>query len=92
MIRRLNLAEPVTLVRSPTLTNRLSLPTLNGSRPDRRKAGAMVRRHARRAIGHRLGNRAMCSGEVPQQPPTMLSRPERAHSPICSAICAPVSS
>jgi hypothetical protein len=32
----LELGEPVTLVRSPTLTNSESAPTLNGSRPDRR--------------------------------------------------------
>jgi hypothetical protein len=35
-IIRAKAREPVTLVRSPTLTNSESLPTLKGSRPDRR--------------------------------------------------------
>jgi hypothetical protein len=34
----------------------------------------------------------MCAGEVPQQPPTMLTRPERAHSTISLASCSGVSS
>ena len=37
-IKRLNIAEPVTLVRSPTLTNRLSLLIVNASKPDKRQA------------------------------------------------------
>ena len=36
-ISRLNFAEPVTLVRSPTLTNSESSRMLQGSRPDRRR-------------------------------------------------------
>src|SRR5690606_7930821 len=35
---------------------------------------------------------AMCSGVVPQQPPTMLTRPARAHSSIWAHICSGVSS
>ena len=34
----------------------------------------------------------MCSGVVPQQPPTMLSQPLRAKSPSTSAMCSGVSS
>ena len=41
-IIRANALEPVTLVRSPTLTKRESSSILNGSRPDRRMAGGMV--------------------------------------------------
>src|SRR3546814_103173 len=35
---------------------------------------------------------AMCGGVVPQQPPTMLSRPAFAHSSIWPHICSGVSS
>jgi hypothetical protein len=34
----------------------------------------------------------MCSGVVPQQPPTMFSQPFLAHSPMCVAIDSGVSS
>ncbi len=34
----------------------------------------------------------MCSGVVPQQPPTIFSQPSFAHSPICADIDSGVSS
>ena len=43
-----NLAEPVTLVRSPTLTNKLLRSMVSGSRPLRRQAGSMAGSVARR--------------------------------------------
>ena len=79
----LNCAEPVTLVRSPTLTKLLSGVICSGSRPLRRVwRGRLVMRRppvaARAAAAHRATAAAiarMCAGVVPQQPPTMLSRP-----------------
>ena len=86
LIRRLNFAEPVTLVRSPTFTNRLSSPMVNGSRPDRRQAtgssGSL--RGGSPATAWLMA--AICSGVVPQQPPTMLRKPDSAHSRICAAM------
>ena len=56
-----NFAEPVTLVRSPTLTNRLSGPMLSGSRPAQPAARLEHRRPARRQAGDRVArSRAMC--------------------------------
>ncbi len=65
--------EPVTLVRSPTLTNSDSGVMVSGSRPDRRVHGAGVgtSRGARPAAAAAMAR--MWSGVVPQQPPTKLS-------------------
>jgi hypothetical protein len=88
----LNCAEPVTLVRSPTLTKLISGESTQGSSPDRRVYGGSF-------AGTRGGTPAtacaiarMCAGVVPQQPPTRLSRPARANSPSISAISAGPSS
>ena len=80
------------LVRSPTLTKRLSPSMTHGSRPDRRRARGT-------SVGTRglppealLAIAAMCSGVVPQHPPTMLTSPEVANSPTTRAIASGVSS
>ena len=86
LIRRLNLAEPVTLVRSPTFTNRLSSPMFSGSRPDKRQATGISGslRGANPSTARLIA--AICCGVVPQQPPTILRKPASAHSRICFAI------
>jgi hypothetical protein len=92
MISRLKRAEPVTLVRSPTLTNSESAPMLQGSRPDSRQATGSSGM-ARGGCGLTASTMArIWSGVVPQQPPMMLMKPLAAQSPSSAAICAGVSS
>src|ERR671935_2783278 len=80
--------EPVMLVRSPITTNPISGVMFNGSRPESCKvdccpvgagppleSAATVRGGQSRTA---LAISRMCSGVVPQQPPTMLSQPFRA--------------
>ena len=91
--RRANLREPVTLVRSPTLTKALPGGGMTtGRRPARRVAGGI----AGTARGGRPATAAaiavMCAGVVPQQPPATLSRPCSAHSRVAAAIASGVSS
>ena len=70
------------LVRSPTLTKFSSGVSVNGSSPDRR---IYLRLFGNRRAAARLRSlrpkALICSGVVPQQPPTILTRPERANSP-----------
>ncbi len=92
-IRRRNLAEPVMLVRSPTITKPVSGVIRNGSRPL-----SVVYRSSN--VGTRAGRRRrtvsaiirMCSGVVPQQPPTMFTRPAPANSPSRPLVVSGVSS
>ena len=85
-IRRLNLAEPVTLARSPTLTNKDASPILNASSPESR--------HSNDISGIFLGvipsivsaMALIWSGVEPQHPPKILTKPDEAHSPTCSLI------
>ena len=88
-ISRANLREPVTLVRSPTLTKAPpGIGIVRGSRPARWVAvprpgmarGTMPATAAAMA--------AVCSGVEPQQEPATLSRPARAHSPRAAATSA----
>ena len=51
-------AEPVTLVRSPTLTKGMSFVSVNGSRPESRMRGRDRRKGARLLVLHRLGDGA----------------------------------
>ena len=86
LINRLNFAEPVTLVRSPTFTNNESSPILQGSRPDSL--------HSTGSCGILRGclcltasaNARIWSGVVPQQPPTIFRKPLSAHSAIAVAM------
>jgi hypothetical protein len=80
------------LVRSPTLTNRLSSVIENGSRPERRIAGSMVGTARRGVPSTAAAMAAMCSGVVPQQPPTRLTNPASANSPITAAVSSAASS
>ena len=80
------------LVRSPTLTNNESSSMTSGSRPARARRGwssGLVRGLALRARWQRA---RICSGVVPQQPPTRLTRPRSMKSPRVSAISSGVSS
>ena len=78
-IRRRKRAEPVTFVRSPTMTKFDSGKMRNGSRP--------LRRVSLSPPGTRLGVcpsvaaviAFTCSGVVPQQPPTMFTSPSCAN-------------
>ena len=58
-IRRAKALEPVTLVRSPMLTNRWPWPMVSGSRPDRRMGatGAAVVKEAESDMATRWGKR-----------------------------------
>ena len=89
-IRRAKRAEPVTLVRSPTLTNSESASTISGSSPDALSPDlvAGIARGASDATASRMA--AMWSGVVPQQPPTRLTKPLRANSPKAAAMSSGV--
>ena len=86
LIKRLNFAEPVTLLRSPTFTNRLSSSMLSGSKPDKRMA-VLICGNLRGGMFSTASAKAlMCSGVVPQQPPIMFTKPLSAHSLRCAAM------
>ena len=88
-----NLGEPVTFVRSPTLTKFESGRITSGSRPESRVRRLDLRPHARRhARARPRRSRRMCAGVVPQQPPTTFRKPARAHSPRLAAMESGVSS
>ncbi|CRE07986.1 Uncharacterised protein [Bordetella pertussis] len=90
--RRANILLPVTLVRSPTLTNRVSSSMLSASRPDRRVLTG-TSGTARGVSAATLPAMArMCSGVVPQQPPAMLTSPAWANSSSRAEVSAGVSS
>ena len=93
-IRRRNLAEPVMFVRSPTITKPVS-----GRDPERLEAAErrvpVVERSGPRAGRRRWTVSAiirMCSGVVPQHPPTMFTSPARANSPSRPLVVSGVSS
>ena len=85
-ISRLNLAEPVTLVRSPTFMKPLVSSAMKGSSPESRiTRGAVLSA----LVGWCLTRDAistMWSGVVPQQPPTIFTSPEALYSATISAI------
>src|SRR3981081_2366184 len=76
----LNFADPVTLVRSPTFTKFVDSSIVKGSRPLSRSAGfgAATTRGAMPRTA--AASARVVSGVGPQQPPTMVTRPARAHS------------
>ncbi len=80
------------LVRSPTFTKFRSGVSVKGSSPDRRIYFGFsgIARGATPSMAS--PNALMCSGVVPQQPPTMFTRPDRANSPIILPIVPGVSS
>ena len=85
-------AEPVTLVRSPTLTKGISLVSVNGSSPESRISGSSSGTRRGGYFATVAAMARMCSGVVPQQPPTTLSRPSRANSSSCAAMNSGLSS
>ena len=78
--RRRKRAEPVTFVRSPTTTKPVSGPISNGSRPLKRgrRGRSGMRRGGRPRTASAIAR--VCSGVVPQQPPTRLTSPSSANS------------
>ena len=74
------------LVRSPTLTNSESSVMFSGSRPGQPQRRRELAGLARRVPGDGLAIAAMWSGVVPQQPPTMLTRPARRTRRAISAV------
>jgi hypothetical protein len=85
--------DPVTLVRSPIMMKFDSGVTSSRSRPDRRRVGRAA------GFGWRGGSpstaramAAMCSGVVPQQPPTMFRNPLAANSRTSEEVVSGVSS
>ena len=103
MISFLNFAEPVTLVRSPILM-KLAMPVMprpprcprpaasNISSPDSRMRRTLpgTLRGILPATASAMAR--ICSGVVPQQPPTMFTSPASAHSPRWPAVSSGVSS
>ena len=91
-IIRANALEPVTLVRSPTLTKSESSSMLKGSRPERRVATGMT--GGTRGVSGRTASAMarMWAGVVPQQPPAMLTRLACANSFSRAEVMAGVSS
>ncbi len=79
-IMRAKALEPVTLVRSPTLTNSELSSMVNGSRPDRRWATGTTGTVRGALSASRAAIAWMCSGVVPQQPPATLTKPLSANS------------
>ena len=91
-MRRRNLREPATLQRSPTLTKGIS--EVRGSRSSPlscrwRGRGGTLRG---RLLCAAWANRAMKAGSVPQQPPTMFTRPRAIISSIRGAMVSAFSS
>ncbi len=88
-----NLREPVTFVRSPTLTKTPPGCGIDTAwRPDSRvlRSTTGISRGAMPATASATAR--TCAGVVPQQPPTMLTRPSRANWPSSSAVVAAPSS
>ena len=91
-IRRKKALEPVTLVRSPTLTNKESSSIFKASRPERRVliGTSGTSRAATPCIAAKMA--AICAGVVPQQPPTIFTKPDCANSRNSDEVSAGVSS
>ncbi len=73
-------------VRSPTLTKRLSSSIANGSRPESRSAGTISGTTRAGSPSTTPAMAPMWAGVVPQQPPTMLTRPDSANSCRIAAV------
>ena len=92
LMRRRNRAEPVMLARSPMFTNRASSSITSGSRPARASAFLAAGGVRGAALEARSAKARMCSGVVPQQPPTMFTKPRSMKSPMVAAMSSGVSS
>ena len=82
-IRRRKRRLPSTLVRSPTMTGRVSSSTTSASMPETRDSlsltGTLLVALAARSTSSR-----MCSGPVPQQPPMTFSQPFSMKRPMAA--------
>mmetsp|Transcript_13478 Transcript_13478/g.42218 ORF Transcript_13478/g.42218 Transcript_13478/m.42218 type:complete len:258 (+) Transcript_13478:2133-2906(+) len=88
MISFLNLIEPARLQRSPRLTKpRVPRSTVHASRPEICILGMPVIVGLTRGLtdATAFANAPMCSGVVPQQPPSMLTMPRSANCFTSSA-------
>ena len=90
LIRRRKRRLPSTLVRSPTITGRVSASITSASMPDTRVSVRLTGPRAA-VVATRWANSRMCSGPVPQHPPTTLSQPDSANRPIVFASISGVS-
>ena len=72
---RANFADPVTLVRSPTFTNKVSSLRYKGSSPLRLQSldTGFLDLGGRSRIDSTMA--PICSGVVPQHPPTIFTKP-----------------
>ena len=89
-ISRRNRRLPSTLVRSPTITGRVSSSTTNASIPDTRLSPRCTGGRAAAPAALAASSR-MCSGPVPQQPPVTFSQPASINRPMVLAIISGVS-
>ena len=92
-IKRRNFALPVTFWRSPIITNPVSVRIWNGSRPlnvGTRSSKVGISRRATSLTAAAII--AVCSGVVPQQPPTRFTRPARANSSSSELVVSGASS
>ena len=91
-IRPAKIFEPVMFVRSPTITKPVSGVIRNGSSPE--KVVVAVVTGSSRGATPRTASAIIrtCSGVVPQQPPTRLTRPACANSPSRVLVISGVSS
>jgi hypothetical protein len=80
-INRANTFDPVMFVRSPTMTNPVSGVIRNGSSPEKVVTGSCggIARGATPRTASAIWR--MCSGVVPQHPPTTFTSPACANSP-----------
>ena len=74
-ISRLNLRLPSTLVRSPTITGRVSSSITSVSMPETTERRRRSRHRAAACPPPSAASSRMCSGVVPQHPPTRLTQP-----------------
>ena len=72
IIKRLNAAEPVTFVRSPTFTNKLSAVMFNGSKPDKPQCLGISGIWRGGNFSTALTMARIVSGDVPQHPPMIF--------------------
>ena len=99
LIKRRNFFEPATFVRSPTFTKFVSADKTNGSNPEsfRYFLGSFLLVGCVFTLSDilsftTLAIAVICSGVVPQQPPTIFTKLFSTYSFIWAAICAGVSS
>ena len=85
-INLLKRADPATLVRSPIFTKPVTSLMINGSIPLKVQHVSIEGACLGRIPPTRLRIAYTCSGVVPQHPPTILTNPLSANSPIKSAM------